>query len=337
MTQNHSCCSIYLEGSFSIFTHIMDLDYFKSYQMCWGTLGTVRPFSNFHPDRDAIEIQKALEKKDAVTLIRILTNRNNAQRQAIAKTYKGITEKDLAAGVKKALNGELETLLLALLMTPLQYEAHRLQQAMEGLGTDEETLLEILCTRSGKQLQEIGAVYKQTYKKELDKEIKGETSGDFAKLILALLNKENVPGVVQRDIESLSTSLNGKKADAEPWINILTSRDTDHLNKVLMGLELESGQVVLKALEKRFSGDIQLGLRVLVQCIENPNLYLAKRIATMKTPVVHGVMVSHCEEDLLCIRAAYRKLTGTSLYMALQEQFKGDHLQALLAICRSED
>lgn len=38
----------------------------------------------------------------------------------------------------------------------------------------------------------------------------------------------------------------------------------------------------------------------------------------IQASVVHGVMVSHCEEDLLCIRAAYLKLTGTSLYTALQ-------------------
>nr|XP_046274239.1 annexin A2 [Scatophagus argus] len=315
----------------------MDTDYFKSHEMCWGTLGTVRPFSNFHPDRDAVEIQAALEKKDAVTLVRILTNRNNTQRQVIAKTFEEITQKDLAAGLKKALSGDLETLLLDLLMPPLQYDAHRLQQAMAGLGTDEETLLEILCTRSGKQLQDISATYKHLYKKDLEKELKGETSGDFAKLVGALLNKENVAGVVQRDIESLSVSLNGKKADAGPWIDILTSRDSDHLNKVLMGLEMESGQMVDQILEKKFTGDIRLGLKVLAQCIQNPDVYLAKRLTATKTPIVQGIMVSHCEEDLLCIRAAYLKLTGTSLYTALQKQFKGDHLQALLAICRSED
>ncbi|XP_044027087.1 annexin A2 [Siniperca chuatsi] len=315
----------------------MDPEYFKSYEMCWGTLGTVRPFSNFHPDRDAMEIQAALEKKDAGTLVRILTNRNNAQRQVIAETFKEITQKDLEAGVKKALAGDLEILLLELLMPPLQYEALRLQQAMAGLGTDEETLLEILCTRSGKQLQGISTAYQHLYKKDLEKELKGETSGDFAKLVVALLNKEDVAGVVQRDIESLSASLNGKKADVGPWIDILTSRDSDHLNKVLMGLELETGQVVDQTVEKQFTGDIRLGLKVLVQCIQNPDVYLAKRLTTMKTPIVQGIMVSHCEEDLLCIRAAYLKLTGTSLYTALQKQYKGDHLQALLAICRSED
>lgn len=31
--------------------------------------------------------------------------------------------------------------------------------------------------------------------------------------------------------QSLSASLKGKKADAGPWIDILTSRDSDHLNK----------------------------------------------------------------------------------------------------------
>lgn len=315
----------------------MDPDYFKSYNMCWGTLGTIRPFSNFHPDRDAMEIQAALEKKDTVTLVRILTNRSNAQRQVIAQTFEEITQKDLTASLKKALSGELENLMLELLFPPVMYDAYRLQQAMAGLGTDEEALLEILCTRSGKQIQEISAAYKQMYKKDLEKELKGETSGDFAKLVVALMNKGNVTGVVQRDIEILSASLNGKKAEAGPWIDILTTRDSGHLNKVLVGLEMLTGQTVTEALEKRFSGDIRLGLKVLVQCIQNPDVFLAKRISTMKPTVLHRIMVSHCEEDLLCIRIAYLKITGTSLYTALQKHFKGDHLMALLAICQSED
>ncbi|CAN9504229.1 unnamed protein product [Ophioblennius macclurei] len=315
----------------------MDLQYYNSYNMSWGTLGTVRPFSNFHPDRDAAEIQAALENKDVVTLVRILTNRSNAQRQTISQTFEELLHKDLASSLKKCLSGDVETLLLHLLMPPLPYEAQRLQQAMAGLGTDEEALMEILCTRSGKQLQEIDATYRHVYKKELAKELKGETSGDFAKLVLALLNKGNVAGVVQRDVELLVASLKGKKADAGPWIDILTSRDSDHLNDVLSDVEMATGQTLEKILEKRFSGDFRLGLSILVQCIENPAAFLARRLSTMKTPVVHGIMVSHSEEDLLCIRAAFLKLTGTSLYSALQKHFKQEHLQALLAVCRSED
>ncbi|XP_049606588.1 annexin A2 isoform X1 [Syngnathus scovelli] len=315
----------------------MDREYYKSHKMSWGTLGTVRPFSGFQPQRDVIQIQKAMEKKDAAPLVRILTNRNNAQRQHIAKIYKDTTQQNLLTGMKKVLSGDLEALMLELMMPPLQHEAYRLQQAMAGLGTDEETLLEILCTRSSKELRDISAAYKEMYKKDLEKEAKGETSGDFAKLIVALINKEDATGFVQKDIESLLASLNEKKADAAPWIDILTSRDLTHLNKVLMGLELESGHMVIPVLEKKFSGDIRLGLTVLVECIQNPDMYLAKRLTGMKAPVVQGIMVSHSEEDLLSIRVAFLKMTGTSLYTTLQKHFKGYHLEALLAICRSED
>lgn len=88
-------------------------------EMSWGTLGTVRPFPNFHPDRDVAEIQSALERKgasaatslhhlqrrreftllsralgsDAAALVRVLTNRSNDQRQEIVKTFKEITQK----------------------------------------------------------------------------------------------------------------------------------------------------------------------------------------------------------------------------------------------------
>ncbi|XP_041757819.1 annexin A2 isoform X2 [Coregonus clupeaformis] len=283
----------------------MDIEYLPSYNMSWGTLGTIRPFPYFHAKRDALDIQAALEQKDAVTLIKILTNRNNAQRQIIAQTFKTITEKELSSGLKKALSGELENLLLALVMTPLQFDAYRLRQSMEGIGTDEEGLLEILCTRSPKVLANITSTYKEQYNKDLETDLKGETSGDFAKLVVALLKKEKGGGVVQRDTEALSEAINQAKADPGPWITILTTRDSEHLNQV--------------------------------RCIQSPNLYLAQRLETMKAAIVQGVMVSHSEEDLLCVRVAYLRQTGTSLYTALQKQFKGDHLQALLAICRSED
>ncbi|XP_068189368.1 annexin A2 isoform X2 [Antennarius striatus] len=315
----------------------MDHQYLQSYEMSWGTLGTVRPFSNFHPERDVMEIQMALEKNDSLTIVRILTNRNNPQRQAIAKTFEEITQKDLVTALKKALSGDLEYLMSDLMMPPAQYEAHRLQRAMAGIGTDEETLLEILCTRSGERLREIREMYNNSYRKDLEQELKAETSREFLKLVVALLNKENVTGYVQRDIESLSTSVNANKVNAKPWINILTSRDSRHLKKVLMGLELEHGQTMVQILEKKFTGDIEIGLKVLVQCIQDPYTYLAKRLASMKTSVLQGIMVSHCEEDLLCIRAAYLKYTGISLYTALQRHFSGHHLQALLTICRSED
>nr|XP_055075808.1 annexin A2 [Misgurnus anguillicaudatus] len=309
--------------------------------MWWGTLGSIRPYPNFHPERDISYIQAALEKKDVKTIVGILTNRSNAQRQTLARAYRTFSQKELNAGLKKLLSGDLQSLMLALMMTPDQFEAHRLRKAMEGAGTDEESLLEILCTRTPKQLADITAAYSQEYKRDLEKDLISETSGDFSKLIVALLKKEDGHAAVNQDVKALSEELKNKKPAAEIWINVLTTRHPDHLKNVLYKLELEIDQTVDKALEGHFkgflSGDLKKGLQILVQCIQNRPLYLAQRIQSMKLSVVQGVMVSHSEEDLLSIRVAYLKATGTSLYTALQKQFKGELQQALLAICRAED
>ncbi|KAG7258849.1 hypothetical protein CRUP_002476, partial [Coryphaenoides rupestris] len=177
---------------------------------------------------------------------------------------------DLEAVLRKVLSGDLLALMLALMMTPRHHDAHRLRQAMEGLGTNEETLMEILSTRPAPQVKDAQTAY----------------SEHFAKLVVALLHKDNVVAVVQSDIEALSASLDTKKTDPAVWINILTSRDTEHLNR--------EGEALEKILDKRFSGDVRMGLKILVQSIQNPYLLLAQRLVPMKTSVVQGVLVSHC-------------------------------------------
>ncbi|XP_038848642.1 annexin A2-like [Salvelinus namaycush] len=166
----------------------------SSHVMWWGTLGTVRPFPNFNSEKDARDIQTALESKDRDmnTLVRILTNRNNAQRQSIAESYHNLTQKELCPALKKALSGGPEQLMLGLMMTPSQFDAHRLRQTMEGIGTDEESLLAVLCTKSPQQLKDATIAYKQEFGRYLENDLISETSKDFTKLVLAILKKEEL-------------------------------------------------------------------------------------------------------------------------------------------------
>ncbi|XP_077088709.1 annexin A2 [Siphateles boraxobius] len=309
--------------------------------MWWGTLGSVRPFPNFRPERDVTILHAALEKKDVSTIVRIITNRSNAQRQSLARVYKNVSQMELQASLKKVLSRDLQSLILSLMMIPEQFDAHRLRKAMEGAGTDEETLLEVLCTRTPQQLSDIKTTYSQEFKRDLEKDLISESSGDFSKLIVALLKKENGPGVIDQDTATLSEELKNKKPSADVWIQILTTRRPDHLRIVLEELEFERGQTLEDAVDGHFkglqSGDLRKGLKTLVRSLQNQPLFLAQRIQTMKASVVQGVIVSHSEEDLLRVRVAFLQLTGVSLYTTLQKQFKAELLQGLLCVCRAED
>ncbi|TSN21173.1 Rho guanine nucleotide exchange factor 2 [Bagarius yarrelli] len=281
-------------------------------QMWWGTLGTIRPFLSFDPTLDARQIYLALDKKnaDVMTVIKILTNRTNAQRQNIASAFQNHTNRvDLSVTLKKSLSGAVQELLLALIMTPAGFDAHRLRQAMEGLGTDEEALLEVLCTRSPKQLRDITVAYHEEYGRYLEHDLISETSKDFSKLVLAILKKEetNTPGkidyeLIEKDVKQLRDAVISKKTNSEPWIQVLTTRSSDHLNRVLFRLEHQTGEGVDKTIQNSFSGDFRLGLRILVQTIQNTPLFLAQR-----------------------------------LHSCMKKEFKGELQLALLALCRSED
>lgn len=64
------------------------------------------------------------------TSVNTMCRDNQRQYLKYGKTSCSLVSQDLVAGLKKALSGDLEVLLLDLLMPSLHYEAQRLHQAM---------------------------------------------------------------------------------------------------------------------------------------------------------------------------------------------------------------
>ena len=58
---------------------------------------------------------------------------------------------------------------------------------MKGLGINEDILIEILVSRDEHRLNQIKAKYKEKYNISLEDAIEDETSGNFKKLLIALL------------------------------------------------------------------------------------------------------------------------------------------------------
>ncbi|CAJ0925520.1 unnamed protein product [Ranitomeya imitator] len=160
----------------------------------------LKPRPRFNPAEDVNALEKAITAKeiDEGSIIDILTKRTNEQRQEIKAAYQKQTGKSLEEALKKALSGKLEDVILDMLKTPAQFDASELKAAtkvlhsavvlsIEGLGTNEDTIIEILATRTNQQMKQIKEAYKADYKTDLEKDIVDDTSGDFQKALLALL------------------------------------------------------------------------------------------------------------------------------------------------------
>ena len=77
----------------------------------------------------------------------------------IRSRYKTLIGKDLVVDIRSETNKNFEKLLVALLTPLTEYYAKLLHDAMAGIGTDEEVLIEVLCSLSNAEIRAIIEAY----------------------------------------------------------------------------------------------------------------------------------------------------------------------------------
>uniref|UniRef100_A0A8C8IGJ8 Annexin n=1 Tax=Oncorhynchus tshawytscha TaxID=74940 RepID=A0A8C8IGJ8_ONCTS len=308
--------------------------------------GTVTPDPHFSVDGDVGILDKAIKAKgvDENTIIDVLVRRSNAQRQQIKATYEKASGKPLETALKSALKGDLEDVVLALLKTPAQYDAQQLKLAMKGLGTDEDTLVEILASRTNKEIREIKKVYKGEYKKELEDDIKSDTGADFRNALLSLCKvghrKESLCNVNPALYEAGEKR---KGTDCSVFIDILTTRSAPQLRQAFERYSKYSKVDVAKAIDLELKGDIENCLTAVVKCAGSKPAFFAEKLnLAMKgkgtrTNILTRVMVSRSEVDLARIKQEYKKTFGKTLSQEILDDTKGDYEKILLALCGSDN
>ena len=105
-------------------------------------------------DADAAALRKAMKGigTDEKAIIQIIANRTNRERLAMIDSFKKQFNRDLIKDLKSELSGKFEDATLALFMSPVDYDCWSLKKAMKGLGTNEDTLIEILATRTNNDI-----------------------------------------------------------------------------------------------------------------------------------------------------------------------------------------
>uniref|UniRef100_A0A8C2QIA8 Annexin n=1 Tax=Cricetulus griseus TaxID=10029 RepID=A0A8C2QIA8_CRIGR len=222
--------------------------------MTQGSQRTIRPASYFDAMRDAESLCKAMKSfgTDEQAIVDVVSSRSNDQRQQIKAALKTMYGKDLIKDLKSELSGNMEELILALSMPSTYYDAWSLRKAIQGAGTQERVLIEILCTRTNQEIQDTV--------RYLEKDIKLDTSGHFELLMFICQgncdeNQSVNHQMAQDNAQRLYQASEGKLGTDESCFNmILATRSFPQL------------KASMEAYSRMFCGYIQSGLKTVLQC-----------------------------------------------------------------------
>ncbi|XP_031614637.1 annexin A3b [Oreochromis aureus] len=314
--------------------------------------GTVKDKTNFNVDEDVSALRKAMEGLGTTekTLIDVLTQRSNPQRQLIAKAYEKATGRTLIDDLKGDTHGDFEDLLVALVMPPALYDCHEVIKAMKGAGTTESTLTEIFASRSNKQIRELSEAYLAKTGRSMIQDLQSEVSGDYGKalLILAEGKRDETTNVdaakAKADAKALYEA--GEKkwgTDEGKFIDILCHRSVPQLRQTLIEYKNISKKTLQESIKSEMSGNLEKLLVAVVKCVQNVPAYLAERLfksmkgAGTTESTLTRIFVSRSEIDLIDIKVEYKKLFGCSLYSQLESEVSGDYGKTLKCLCGQEE
>ncbi|XP_034036846.1 annexin A5-like [Thalassophryne amazonica] len=219
-------------------------------------------------------------------------------------------------------------------------------------GTDDDVLIEILASRTQEQIKEIIKVYKKEFGSKLEKDICGDTSGHYQRLLVILLQGSREDGVdegkIEKDAKDLYAAGEGKfGTDEDKFISILGNRSIEHLKKVSVQVfdayRKICGSDIEDSIKGETTGNLENLLIAVVKCVRSvpaffaEALYNSMRRAGTDDDTLMRIMISRSEVDMLDIRANFKKMYGASLYTTIQEDTTGDYQKALLYLCGGND
>ncbi|XP_069599983.1 annexin A5 isoform X1 [Ranitomeya imitator] len=145
-------------------------------------------------------------------------------------------------------------------------DAEALRKAMKGLGTDEDTIMKILTSRSNYQRQQIGVAFKTLFGRDLVDDLKSELTGKLEKVIIALMTPSNL-----YDAYELRHAIKGAGTDENVLIEILASRTPVEISHIKKVYREEYERELEDSITGDTSGYFQRMLVVLVQANRDPD------------------------------------------------------------------
>nr|KAF6425275.1 hypothetical protein HJG59_009308 [Molossus molossus] len=198
-------------------------------------------------------------------------------------------------------------------------DAETLYKAMKGIGTNEQALIDVLTKRSSLQRQQIAKAFKAQFGKDLTETLKSELSGNFEKVMVALMYPP-----YRYEAKELHDAMKGIGTKEGVIIEILASRTKSQLQEIMKAYEEDYGSSLEEDIRADTSGYLE---RVLVCLLQGSRDDVSR--------VVDPALALQDAQDLYAaVFEEYEKIAGKSIEDSIKSETHGSLEQAMLTVVK---
>uniref|UniRef100_A0A9I9D3N6 Annexin n=1 Tax=Cucumis melo TaxID=3656 RepID=A0A9I9D3N6_CUCME len=324
-------------------------------------MGTLRvPETVPSPAEDCDRLKKAFDGwgTDEKALIRILGQRNAAQRKAIRETYLELYNESLIDRIHAELSGDFRKAAILWAYDPAERDARLANEALRSYkkGVRElQVLVEIACATSPHHLMAVRQAYCSLFDCSLEEDIFSTIPMPLRKLGLpfwsikcSLLvgvvssfrhDKEVVDSIVaDSEADLLHEAIKAKQLNRSGVIWILSTRNFFQLRATFASYKQKYGNSIDQDIVKCGTGDLESLFKMAILCIDTPEKHFAKVInkaivglGTDEDSLTRAI-VSRAEIDTMKIREAYSNMFKGQLDDDVIGDTSGDYKDMLMIL-----
>ncbi|KAJ5384037.1 Annexin type fungal XIV [Penicillium concentricum] len=305
------------------------------------TPGELAP-GDFRPQADAL--RKAMKGfgTDEKALIAVLAQLDPLQMAAVRDTYSKHLGRDLFKDVKSETGGYFRDGLLAVLDGPLMHDVENLHDAIDGAGTKEWLLNDILLGRSNADINAILTAYEMRHKRSLARDVEGDlsfkTSTLFTTILRAARHEESTP-VNPQTIEADVRCLQAKENVTEVCV-IFAQASNAELRAISQTFESRYHIPLEKHIKDEFSGHMEDALLLMLRSATDPAMrdaiLLEDCMSGMGTKddrlVVRVVRVHWDRSHKERVKRAYEHKYGRDLIDRVRGETSSDYQRLMVAL-----
>ena len=279
---------------------------------------------------DVEEIHNAFKNKETSKIIELICKRTNAQRQKIKDSYYSTYGIEIIKEFESKLSGSVKDLILGLMMTPEDFDVNEIYLSMKGIGTEELRLSEIIATRPSRHLMQVRERYPILHKETLDKDIMGDTSKCYQKILIAVIQGKRsdnpYPNIqkMKEIVEKLQKGENGKIPE-DIIVQYFGSCSYGEICTICRLYEKTYKESILEVIKNSVDADAFDFFKIFLQYISDSGRYFAEKLHNFKEKDFTRILISRSEVNMDEIRDSYKELYNTELVDDIKEKFEGDY------------